>query len=148
MNNVKILLLLPFILLLNACSATIPIHLAAAHYINPDAKGASLPVQVKIYTLTSKNAFMHATFHDLWLRDQATLGTALIIKKYLILSPSTHLITNLKYTKRSHYIGAIAIFRRPVIAKWRAIIKIPTGASSLWRKIIIKIHGHRIDIKT
>lgn len=147
MNHIKFFLVLPFILLLNACAGTIPIHLTSARFLNPDAKGASLPVQIKIFNLSGKTAFIHATFRDLWLRDQLTLGRSLVAKKYLILSPNSHMNTKLKYTKKSNFIGAIAIFRRPTIAKWRSLVKIPTGASSLWRKINIKVHGHRIDIK-
>lgn len=110
------------IALLSACSpAPINVTINSTEQLNQDQRNNPLPVQVKIYQLRDKNAFLQATFRELWRQDAATLGNSMLDKQEITINPSSETKIVLTCKKDCRYVGIVAIFRRPQGNNWRVI---------------------------
>lgn len=134
-------------LLLNACGGpTVKVQLLSAKQLNPNSQGKSLPVQVRMYTLSSDTAFKQASFKDLWKHDKAILGESLIDSKEFMLSPQTRGQICFTHNRNAHYVGIIAVYRHPKNNQWRIIEKIPSFPAILVTPIKVYFNKNMIKV--
>jgi type VI secretion system protein VasD len=142
---IKILILIFFIFLLIGCSPE-PINVAInpAYQLNADQQSESLPVEVRLYQLRDKDAFLQATFRELWQQDTATLGNSLLDKRTLMVSPGVRTERSLTRNKDCQYLGVMAVFRRPWSSDWRVLAEVKDHTTLLPLTIKIKIHHDKV----
>ncbi len=96
------------IALLCACSpAPIKVTINSTEQLNQDQRNNPLPVQVKIYQLRDNNAFLQATFRELWRQDAATLGNSMLDKQEITINPSSTTKIVLTRKKDCRYVGIV-----------------------------------------
>lgn len=112
---------------LSACnSERLMLHAEASQQLNMDANSNSLSVQVRVYQLRDKQAFVQANFIKLWQSPKQALGDSLLASREFDVGPGQTRRLLIKGDPSAQYIAAIAIFRKPMSRHWRAIRKMPT----------------------
>ena len=137
------------ILLLSGCgSPNVKFEITSAPNLNIDENNNALPVVVRVYQLTENNLFINSSFNDLWKRDLNVLGNTLLARKEIIVVPGKTRKITIRKHRKARFVAAMAIFRKPVADKWRAIRSISTGylAKKLSTSFSISVAGNRIDI--
>ncbi|KPJ67629.1 MAG: hypothetical protein AMJ43_02990 [Coxiella sp. DG_40] len=133
------------ICLLSACSsAPIKVSINSAEQLNQDQHNNPLPVQVKIYQLQDNNAFLQATFRELWLQDAETLGNSMLDKQEITINPSSETKIALARKKDCCYVGIVAIFLKPQGNNWRVINTINNRLSMIPLTIKVNLQSSKI----
>jgi type VI secretion system VasD/TssJ family lipoprotein len=103
----------------------IDLVIASGARLNSAEAGAGLPVQLRIYQLSSESALAVARFEDLWKMDADVLGDALLERRELTVYPDS--VQNLEWEARpaARSIAAVAIFREPVGRDWTMSVSLP-----------------------
>lgn len=131
--------------MLNACtSPAITMQLTAASQINPDIKNRALPVLIRIYQLSQADAFNNATFHQLWLNDDQTLGASLVKRQEIIVNPGGTQTVQIVPENNAHFIGIIALYRNPKHSQWRLIQVMPGKVAAVMSTIHIALSDKMI----
>jgi type VI secretion system protein VasD len=105
--------------------ASISLTLKPQKDVNLDDTGNPLSVVVRIYYLSSAESFEKTNINDLWDKDKELLGSNILKKKELTISPASSEKMELKKCDGTQYIGIVAFFRKPRGQEWRKIIKMP-----------------------
>jgi type VI secretion system protein VasD len=106
---------------------TMKLDLSARAALNPDDKGQSLSVVVRIYQLQDGKTFHAASYEQLLADDKAILGDALVARKDVVLAPSASISLTEALDERAGQVGVIALFRTTDKAStWR--ISLPRSA--------------------
>ena len=106
---------------------TLKLDLSAREAINPDDKGRSLSVVVRIYQLRDGKAFRAASYQQLLTDDKAVLGEELISSKDVVLAPASSISLNEPFDEHAGQLALIALFRLvDSSTTWR--ISIPASA--------------------
>lgn len=131
--------------LLSACSpAPINVTINSTEQLNQDQHNNPLPVQVKIYQLRDKNAFLQATFRELWRQDATTLGNSMLDKQEITINPGNKTKIALTRKKDCRYVGIVAIFRRPQGNNWRVINTINNRFSVIPLTIKVNLQSSKV----
>lgn len=101
---------------------TVDMVVEASPLINPDADNNPSPVVVRVYLLASQTAFVNANFFQLWEKDEATLGPAMLSRYETIMSPGSARHIAAKLVDGTAFIGVTVGFREYRVAKWRALV--------------------------
>jgi type VI secretion system protein VasD len=103
-------------------SSTIDFMVVASPLINPDPNGAPAPVVLRLYQLNGETNFANASFRELWEADEKTLGTTMLGKTEMFLTPGgvTRIKANL--IKGTSIVAVVVGFRNFETAKWRAMV--------------------------
>lgn len=142
------LLFLCLLLLLTACgTSTVELNLIAQKHLNQDVRNNSLPVLIRVYTLTSDDEFTDATFRELWHNDKSVLGNTLIDREEYSLNPNSHLKISVSHDANAKFIAVVALFRRPRGSEWRVIRVMPGRVVASMRNITIILSGSTVQIK-
>ena len=141
---IQLLILLLAVSYLTGCTSSIHIDLQGAKQLNLDQHHKSLPVDVRIYQLHNKNNFMQATFNELWQKDSDILGEDFIDKTEVTVMPGKSTQTCLDIKTSCHYIGIIAIFRKPADRNWRVLYTLPRDTKILSLTIKAQLHKNKI----
>lgn len=107
------------------------LHFAADGNINPDDSGRSSPLVVRVYELSSKDAFKDAEFFELY--DDATnvLEKDLLSSAEFIARPARGHVHDLRLHKDTKYLGIIGAFRDIENAEWKLTLAVdPRGYKS------------------
>lgn len=97
------------------------VTVSAVPSLNPDADGRPSPVVVRLYELTTASEFDQADFFDLFDKDQATLGAALVASDELEVLPSDQRSVERTLDPRTRFVGFLAAFRDVDLSTWRAV---------------------------
>lgn len=146
MGKFNLFLLFVLMAFVSACSSQFKINVATASYLNPDNHNQSLPVELKIYQLTNADAFQQASFDDLWLHTQLVLRHALLTTNTFMISPNTQKEILLSRTKKTKYLGVIAIFRNPNGSQWRQLIKVSGNPFDRIMRLNLKMNGNTLQL--
>lgn len=142
---IKTLVFIIPLFLISACTiSAVKMQLIASSYINPDAKNRALPVLIRVYQLSHADLFNNATFQQLWLNDDQTLGTALIKRQEIILNPQRTATIQIIPDDNAHYIGVIALYRNPKQSQWRIIQAMPSKIAAIMSSIHVFVAGNVI----
>lgn len=120
------------------------LEITAEKFINPDEKGQSSPVFVKLYELTDDKVFAKASFIDLYERDEEILGGTFVAKQELKrIVPATARTEQFVLSKDTRYVGLFAEFYD--FKKANAKIIFPVTSSNVIRNSIkIKVADKNI----
>lgn len=117
--------------LIKTVPSDISLKLTTDAQLNPDRENRSSPVVLRIYQLSSAKKFKESDFFQIYDKDKATLGDAMLKKQELELNPNESRKLDIKLDAKTKYIGLLAAFQNMDNAKWQEIIKIspypPTG---------------------
>lgn len=106
---------------------TLKLDLSAREALNPDDKGQSLSVVVRVYQLRDGKAFRAASYEQLLADDKTILGDELLARKDVVLAPATSISLSEPFDEHAGQVAVIALFRlADKAATWR--ISIPQQA--------------------
>lgn len=118
------------------------LNFSAYGNINPDDSGRSSPLVVRVYELSSTDAFRDADFFDLYDDAPTVLGEDLLSTAELIVRPGRGLTKKLRLHRETTYLGIIGAFRDIENAQWKLVLKAdPRGYETL----NIRIKGRSIS---
>ncbi|MFL0809047.1 MAG: type VI secretion system lipoprotein TssJ [Agarilytica sp.] len=87
------------------------LEIAAGKFINPDEKGQTSPVFIRLYELTDDKVFAKANFIDLYERDEEILGGTFVAKQELKrIVPGTARSEQFVLSKDTRFVGLFAEF--------------------------------------
>jgi type VI secretion system protein VasD len=148
MKSYKFIVLCFMTIILAGCfSAPLKVSLTAGSQANLDEHGNSLPVEVRVYQLQDKAAFLQATFNELWQQDSDVLGDSLLDKKEVSVAPNAGVTVNMKRNKNCRYVGVVAILRRPEGDNWRVLAEVPAGSSLFQLTMVVKLNKNHVELK-
>lgn len=110
--------------------ANIALHIESSMGLNPDPRGRSSPVVVRIYELRTATNFEGMSFFDIQDRDATVLGNDLIAREELILRPGEGRVIVRKGSPDTRYIGIVASYRDLERSVWRATAPAPSAAQT------------------
>ncbi len=147
MNGPKRILFYCLLLLcLAACSNNkLLLALQTDQQLNLNQVGQPLPVVVRIYQLNDQQAFMHATFSELWRNDYQVLGAALLTRKDFNLNPDSQKKLKITLKKGTKFVALMAVFRKPKRYRWRIIKPVGSKLSLLPHTLKIKLNRSTIE---
>ncbi|WP_091191492.1 type VI secretion system lipoprotein TssJ [Formivibrio citricus] len=109
-----------------ACSGPKPmaIHGSADHLLNVDANGKPLSVVLRVYQLSSRNAFGRLTFEAInsGKTDMELFGNELISREEIVLLPGQALKLEQTVAKETSHVGVVGFFRSPDPHFWRVLV--------------------------
>jgi type VI secretion system protein VasD len=120
------------------------IAIEAAPDANPDPRGRPSPVVLRIYELDAISSFNSADFVGLFEREQATLGTSLLARQELQLTPGQSSQSQMTLKPGTRFIAVAAAFRDLERANWRATLDVQ-GQSN--RSIKVRLTGRTIRLE-
>ena len=137
-------------LLLTACSylpqVPLKLNVAAARSINPSAYHKPLPVLIKVYSLSSEQAFINASFQQIWQDDAATLGDSLVNQQEFMLAPDEKSRITLPRGRGATFIAVAAIFRDAKHGQWRVVKKLPQPVIAWFKPITVFVHDNVVAL--
>lgn len=98
--------------------------LSASSTVNTDALGRPAPLVVHLYALSACDAFNRATFFELYDRDRAVLGKAVLERRVLVLKPGERVRLVRPIDANTRAFAVVAAYQRIDAARWRAIVDI------------------------
>lgn len=139
-------------LALTACSSSVKVGLSAGEDLNTASGSTPLPVVVRVYQLADDSAFKHASFHDLWKREQTTLGPSLLGVKEVVMQPNSEDKIEMPLDEKAKFVAGIALFRNPNTSKWRFIKRVSDNfVARNWHKAVsvgvdVRLNQNQIEI--
>ncbi|WP_258868074.1 type VI secretion system lipoprotein TssJ [Alkalilimnicola ehrlichii] len=117
--------------------------------LNMNEFNEPLPVVVRVYQLSSAQAFENATFEDLWRDDIAALGDSLVMKEEVVIDPADQRRFEMDRHDQAEYVGAVAIFREPGEQGWKSIQPLPSNyvTRRLSRNIKVSLRGNTVAVE-
>lgn len=132
----QIVLCLSVILFICACSTTAKIWkpydnitITAGASVNQDANKRASPVQIKIYSLSSRSTFDNLDFDRAFYNAKTLLSDELLSEAEYTVQPSETAEHTVNLTKNTHFIAILAGFIDIDNARWKHVYK-------------VKPHGH------
>ena len=89
--------------------------------INPDIRGRSSPLALRIFELKSAAAFEAADFFALYEREAATLGGELVASEQVIVKPEETRTLARVAALETRYLGVVAAIRDLEHSVWRQV---------------------------
>ncbi|CAN5379464.1 hypothetical protein BH11PSE9_BH11PSE9_03650 [soil metagenome] len=80
--------------------------------INPDDKGNSLPVTVRVYQLGEINQLLQADYAGLLERDREVLGTSLLQRYEYVVYPQSASVQEFPIRPGARYLAVLAVMRK------------------------------------
>ncbi|MGF1717461.1 type VI secretion system lipoprotein TssJ [Photobacterium chitinilyticum] len=147
----KLMFVTVLLLFVNACTVAnyvVPAYTIlkfdVSHDVNPDLKGRSSPVVVKVFELSSKTIFETRDFFALYDDPENYLGPDLILKNEFELAPGSEHKYELSLAPGSRYAGILVAYRDIENARWREVVEID---SSEYRTVHINVGELAVFIK-
>lgn len=105
----------------------VTLRLHAAKRLNVDARGQSLALLVRVYTLRQRTAFEQAPYSAFLSAqgEREALGADLIEVRELTLVPGQQLELNEKLPREAGWLGVVALFYSPPQQGWRLAFAAP-----------------------
>lgn len=101
------------------------VMLAASSRLNPGDKGEALATVVRLYQIKGREKITGASFDEMLDRDKETLGDDLLGVQEMTINPGETLRPAVIRNPEAGYLAAVALFRKPGAAGWRAVRKLP-----------------------
>lgn len=111
--------------------------------VNPDSRGRSSPIVMKLYEIKSLAAFNTADFFSIFDRDKETLGDELLAHEEFQLRPGEKRQFNRQLQLDTRYVGVIAAFRDLERSQWRAVLPVAPKKKA---ELLIQLDAKKITI--
>ncbi|MGB5834018.1 MAG: type VI secretion system lipoprotein TssJ [Thiohalocapsa sp.] len=112
---------------------TLQAKLAASDDVNSGSGRSALPIVVRLYELKSAGVFSSADFFSLYQREADTLGSELIAREEVSLSPGQGYLMTKKLPAEAAFLGVVAAFRDIDHAQWRDVVRLnPNHANKVF----------------
>ncbi len=111
--------------------------------VNRDAAGRSLPIVVRIYELKATGGFRAADFYRLYDHEAETLGSDLLAREEVNLSPGQWHRIEREPAPEARYLGVMGAFRAIDSARWKATYPLTPGATN---KVQIHLGPNTVSI--
>jgi type VI secretion system VasD/TssJ family lipoprotein len=102
----------------------IEVFLQASPYINPNPKGQSMPVEVRVFLLRERETFDSLDFETVWQRGEEALAKDLLKSASLTVFPGKLKIYSMKSQPKASFVALVAVFRKPEADEWRHVFDI------------------------
>ena len=102
----------------------IEVFLQASPYLNQNEKGQSMPVEVRVYLLRSRQTFDGLDFETLWQRGDEALSREMIRNTSLTVFPGKLKIYSMESDGTAAFVALVAIFRKPEGGTWSQVLDI------------------------
>ncbi len=99
--------------------------LTASSRLNLGEKGEPLATVVRLYQLKGREKLASASFDEMLDRDKDTLGEDLLAVAEITVSPGESVKPPVARNPEARYLAAVALFRKPGSASWRAVTQLP-----------------------
>jgi type VI secretion system protein VasD len=119
-----ILLSLCLACLTGCASSELGLNFYTDKTLNPDEDFDSLPVEVKVFQLTTDAAFNRASFDDLWRHPKSSLGNTLLRSSSYTLLPADTKNIAVKVDDNATVVGFMAVFLHPESTQWKVTVPI------------------------
>lgn len=119
---------------------------SANHNINPDSAGDPAPVMLRLYELTTDQAFDDADFIRLYEQDSAALGDSLVRRRQLSgVAPGEQVEHQLVLDASTRYVGLLAEFYQYERAAYKVLI--PITANNVFKDVIkVQLSGNQLSV--
>ena len=122
-------------------TSVVEFTIQASGDLNPNRKGRASPVVIYIYELTDGVPFDDADFFSIYDNEAATIGTVLLGKVEIELTPGESRTLERTLKAETRHLGVVAAFRDIDNAKWRASMPIPEHS-----KVNLKLNLESLSI--
>jgi len=102
----------------------IEIFLQAEPKLNPNAKGQSLPVEVRVLLLKDRTLFDDLEFESLWQDPQESLRDDLVSSTSVTVYPGKLRIHPMKSSPAVAYVALVALFRQVEGSSWKYVVDV------------------------
>ena len=123
--------------------AVVQVLLDVQPSVNPDSRGRSSPVVMRLYEIKSLAAFNTADFFSIFDRDKETLGAELLAREEFQLRPGEKRQFNRQLQPETRYVGVVAAFHDLERSQWRAVLPVTPNKKS---EILIQLDAKKITI--
>lgn len=135
----NVLATLAFVFLLAGCAAVSPystqtrleLQLTASDQLNPDINGRPSPVVLRLLELRNPVLFETVDFFSLYGQAKDLLAPDLVASEELELRPGETRLLKLHVNSGSRYVGVLAAYRDLPETKWRYVITLEPGSSTV-----------------
>jgi type VI secretion system VasD/TssJ family lipoprotein len=109
------------------CTTPEPVQvtLTASARLNPGDHGEALATVVRLYQLKGRDKLASASFDEILDHDKDVLGEDMLAVIETTVSPGETVRPPVARNPDAGYLAAVALFRRPGPAGWRAVTKLP-----------------------
>lgn len=119
----------------------IPVTLMASPALNLDAQGHPMPLELRLYGLSERESFEHATFFELYDHGDTALAGTVLSRQTLVLSPGETRQATLTLPPGTRAIGVMAAYQKIEQAKWRSIVD---ASSEYTRTLSVNIQAQEV----
>jgi type VI secretion system protein VasD len=119
------------------------LSIVASPELNVNSDKQPSPVVVRVYDLKSTDAFLGATFFDLFDNDTAKLGGDLLGRKELMMQPGMTVKLDRESSPDTRFIAVLAGFRVIGESGWRAWMRVDPGSSN---SVVISLDPNTVRI--
>lgn len=140
------------VVMLGACASSDPdpktpkeplrleLSVRAGSDVNPDDKGRSAPIVVRIYELKNDGMFKSQDFLSLQEKDKLLLADDLNVRDEFLLRPGDLKTIRRKPDSTTRVIGVLAAYRDLPNAVWRSTYELPEARDAAWYRRGSKLH--------
>jgi type VI secretion system protein VasD len=104
----------------------VTVTLTASSRLNPGEHGEALATVVRIYQLKGRDKMASASFDEILDHDKDVLGEDMLAVVEATISPGETVKPPVARNAEAGYLAAVALFRKPGPAGWRAVTKLPS----------------------
>jgi len=144
------LVLMATLVLLAGCSVpSVGVRVSSTANLNMNEDSEPLPVVVRLYQLSQAEAFRAASFEELWQKDLATLGDALLVKEELVMDPAYSRSVEMPRHDDARFLGVVAVFRTVEGDRWKAVRPLPDSwvGRRLADEVRVSLRGSSVTIE-
>jgi type VI secretion system protein VasD len=113
----------------------IQLNVRSSAALNPDEAGNPNPLTIKVYELTSPDAFEEIDFIPLFKNPKEVLGKDMVGQEQIIqIRPNYKLAIRFTAKRETKYLGVVAAYQNIQNAEWRLLIPLKSnwGSESKW----------------
>lgn len=141
-------------LALAGCSTTpvkpeqmkLDLSIQAKDTINPDGKGRSAPVLVRVYELKTSGAFEQADYIALESLDKTLLAQDLLVRDEFVLRPGETRDLERKLDADTRALGFLVGYRELGKATWRMVHKLPPAPEAAWYRAAVPARKIKLHV--
>ena len=127
-------------------ASKLELAIVASDAVNPDEKGRSSPILVRVYELKNDAVFQESDFFTLQKQDKLTLGSDLLTKDDFILRPGETKTIRRKTYPDTTAIGILAAYRQLNTSTWRIVHKLKPAPEVVWYRAFIPANKVKLKI--